>query len=242
MTDLLYFRTPEGQYQREFQARVTKSLDDWVKLDATAFHPEGGGQPSDTGVLKWEGGEARVTHVSQKGVVKHVLEGGKPPEGAVVTGLIDWEQRYRLMRMHTSQHVLSGQAFNLFGARTVGNQIHEDHSRVDLYPTKLSEEDMATLETACNETFRQAIELRVYEELRPVLEGKLGPRVQWDRLPGSVRQLRVIEIGDVDLCPCAGTHVKNTREIGRMRILRKEGKGKETERVAYELQGPDVPV
>ncbi|HVL88165.1 MAG TPA: alanyl-tRNA editing protein [Candidatus Thermoplasmatota archaeon] len=233
MTELLYFRDPALQYAREFRARVTKALDDWVRLDVTAFHPEGGGQPSDVGELRWAGGSARVKYVSQKGVVKHVLEGDRPPEGAEVTGLIDWENRYALMRMHTSQHVVSGLAHHLFGARTVGNQVGRDHSRVDLHPVKLSNEDLSTLEAAANEAFRQGIPIRVYDEVRRALEEKLGPRVQWDRLPMAVQKLRVIEIGDVDLCPCAGTHVENTREIGRIRVLRKEGKGKETERIVY---------
>src|SRR5687768_17106757 len=86
-----YVRRMDAKVQKVFPAGAEPA---WIVLDRTAFYAEGGGQPSDVGRLTWDGGEARVTHVSKKGAVKHVLEGETPPEGAVVHGEIDWERRY----------------------------------------------------------------------------------------------------------------------------------------------------
>jgi misacylated tRNA(Ala) deacylase len=140
------------------------------------------------------------------------------------------------MRMHTAQHVLSSVVFKTFNAKTAGNQIHADHSRVDFQPIKFTEEDLARVEEACNEIIERAVPVHIYEEERPVLEEKMADqRYILNMIPKSIPKLRVVDILDVDICPCAGTHVKNTSELGKVHILERRSKGKDIDRIVYEL-------
>lgn len=241
-TQVLYMEERKGQepdpcYVREFDARVIDRGPDSVVLDRTAFYAEGGGQPTDTGALRWPGGEATVLRVAkEKGVVKHYVD--RLPEGDEVHGILDWDRRYKHMRMHTSQHLMSGLAFRIFGARTVGNQIHADYSRVDLQPANLTAEDLRRIEDECNRAIEAAQEVGIFEEDRVVVHNKVEDRSLMDLIPPSIKRLRVIQVGTADYCPCGGTHLKNTSEIGRVHILEKRSKGKETDRVVYELLPP----
>ncbi|MGQ9583749.1 MAG: alanyl-tRNA editing protein [Thermoplasmatota archaeon] len=241
-TELLFMKSIEGNYIREFEARVVGRGPGWVVLDRTAFYPEGGGQPSDTGVLFFEGGEARVRGVEKRGAVRHILDGELPEGVGSVRGVLDWGRRCAHMRMHTAQHVLSGVVFDRFGARTVGNQIHADRSRIDFSPAVFGPEELADLEAACNEIFESGAPVTIHEEDRGEVEKRMSAeRANLDLLPRSVRRLRIVTIGRFDVCPCAGTHVRSTSEIGRMRIIKKESKGRDRERLVYSLEGPGAP-
>ncbi|HDS59598.1 MAG TPA: alanyl-tRNA editing protein [Thermoplasmatales archaeon] len=234
MTQMLYMADIESNYIREFDAVVTRSKKDYVVLDRSAFYPEGGGQPSDTGLLQWEGGEARVVQVAKKGVVKHVMDGPMPEEGTEVQGILDWERRYAHMQMHTAQHIISGVVFDVYGGRTVGNQIHADHSRVDFHPVNFSPQDLEKIEEACNAIIAAGHPVTIHEESRASLEQRVTPeRCNLDLLPASVTNLRIVEIRGYDVCPCAGTHVRSTAEIPPLRIIRREGKGQDRERIVY---------
>lgn len=260
MTELLWMPASDGRkgreanpnYIRSFDAKVQKVMDGWALLDRTAFYAEGGGQPSDIGALTWDGGQARVTFVSKKGAVKHTLEGDLPPPGATVHGEVDWDLRLKHMRMHTSQHLLSGVVWKLRKGRTAGNQIHADRSRVDFEPVKFETADLRDIENEVNRILAADLPILVYEEDRSVLEERLAATGGGDRsllglVPQSVKRLRIVEIADpdeslptygrtVDVCPCAGTHVARTGEIGRMEILGRETKGANRERLEYLLK------
>ena len=238
-TRVLYMDTRHGQepdpcYLREFDARVIERGPDHVVLDETAFYAEGGGQPYDTGFLRWDGGEAKVLRVQkEKGVIRHTVD--RMPAADEVHGTIDWERRYAHMRMHTSQHLMSGLVFRIFAARTVGNQIHADRSRTDFQPANFSAEDLRRIEEECNAVISSGADVRIFEEDRLVVEKRIEDRALMDLIPQSIRRLRIIEVGTADYCPCGGTHVRNVREIGRVHVLGKRSKGKETDRVEYEL-------
>lgn len=228
----------ELNYVREFDARIIGQGAGYVVLDRTAFYPEGGGQPSDTGLLRWPGGEARVLRVvKEKGEVRHYASDMPPVEG--IHGVLDWERRYAHMRMHTSQHLVSGLVYDLYGARTVGNQLYADYAHIDFAPAKFTDEDLRRIESEANRIASSAVPVTIYEADREELERTVGAaRANLDMIPISVRRLRVIRIGDFDLCPCGGTHLRNTGEIGTIHILRRRSKGKETERITYELEAP----
>jgi misacylated tRNA(Ala) deacylase len=235
MTEILYMKDIEGNYIKEFEAKVVKRKDNYVVLDKSAFYPLGGGQPSDTGVLRWEGGESRVAEVQKKGIIKHVIS-GELPEGDV-HAVIDWDKRYAHMRMHTAQHVISGVVYDVFKARTVGNQIHADRSRVDFSPANFSEDDLKTMEDASNDVIQKGLPVAIYEEERDSLESRTDPlRSNLDLIPSSIKKLRIVEIQGFDVCPCAGTHVKGTGELGTLKITKKENKGKDRERITYILE------
>jgi misacylated tRNA(Ala) deacylase len=237
-TEMLFMPDVEANYIRTWDARVTKRKGDYVMLDRTAFYPEGGGQPSDTGRLEWEGGYIAVTHVSKKGVVKHVVDGDPHAVPDDVRGALDWDRRHAHMRMHTAQHLISAVVLELFGAHTVGNQLYHDRSRIDFDRSKLTDEDMGRVKARFDDLVDQAIPVRVYEMDRDEMEGrvKVG-RAQLDLLPRSITRLRVVDIEGYDLCPCAGTHVRNLGELGHIVPMGRESKGAQKERVSFTLEG-----
>lgn len=236
MAELLYMKNIEGNYIKEFDAGVVKSKKDYVILERTAFYPTGGGQPSDTGILQWEGIQSEVKEVIKKGVIKHIIKGEKPSFGTKVRGIINWERRYVHMKMHTSQHIISGIVFDDYEARTVGNQIHANRSRVDFHPANFSDEDIKNIERKCNEIIKKNLPIKIYKEKRKSLEKRVDEeRCNLDLLPKSIDLLRIVEIEGFDVCPCAGTHVRNTREIPPINIVKKESRGKNKNRILYRL-------
>jgi len=238
MTKILYMDNVEGNYIKEFDAIVTKKKGDYVALDQTAFYPEGGGQPSDTGYLKWDKNKARVRQVIKKGdTIKHILDDELPEVGTKVHGIIDWKIRYGHMKMHTAQHILSGIVFDKYNARTVGNQIHADYSRVDFGKVRFTDDDLKFIEEKFNEIVGKNLPVKIYEEERASLEKRVNQqRAHLDLLPSFVTKLRIIEIEGFDICPCAGTHVRNTSEIPKIDKIKRETKGKDRERIIYSLR------
>ena len=238
MTELLYY--PENEYQKEFDAEVqnVKEVDGYITLDKTLFYKKGGGQPSDKGKISWKKGEASVEKVVQEnGKIKHFLEGELPEQGAEIHGVIDWGRRYKHMRMHTAQHLVSWVVLNMYDASTAGNQIHEDYSRIDFKPVDFDENDIKKIEKAVNSLIEK--ELEVEKELRP--REKVEQQIQEGRtnleiIPDNIDPLRVVIIAGEDICPCSGTHVENIEEIGKINITGRESKGANAERLIFELE------
>jgi misacylated tRNA(Ala) deacylase len=236
MTDMLYMKDIESNYLREFDAKVVARGFDHVVLDRTAFYPLGGGQPSDTGRLEWPGGKAEVREVTKKDGVKHHLVQNPDMVPDQVHGVIDWERRLAHMRMHTAQHIVSGVAYDLWKARTVGNQLYHDRSRIDFAPVKFTDEMVAELEARVNEILASGAAVEIVNMPRADLERDVdAQRANLDLLPKSVQELRVVKVAQFDTCPCAGTHVRSLAEVGRIKVVKRENKGKDRERITYEL-------
>jgi len=237
MTKILYMDNIDGNYIKDFSADVIKNKDDYIILDKTAFYPMGGGQPSDTGFIKWNDKKSQVTQVIKKGdAVKHIIKDEKPSVGTQVHAAIDWDIRYKHMKMHTAQHIISGIVFDEYNARTVGNQIHADYSRVDFHPAKFLDKDLENITLKFNEIVSMNLPVEIYEEERTSLEKRVNSqRSNLDLLPKFISKLRIVEIKDFDICPCAGTHVKNTREIPHIKEIRRDTKGQDTDRIIYSL-------
>lgn len=228
MTKILYMDNIDDNYIKEFEAIVIENKDDYICLDKTAFYPLGGGQPSDTGIIKWDGKHSLVKEVIKKGdKIKHIIEGEKPPIGKNIKAQLDWEKRFAHMKMHTAQHIISGIVFDTYKARTVGNQIYADYSRVDFSPANFSDKDLENIKNKFNEIIKQNIPIIIYEEKRTLLEKRIDQqRANLDLLPKFILKLRIVEIKNFDICPCAGTHVKNTSEIPKIDKIKKENKEK----------------
>jgi misacylated tRNA(Ala) deacylase len=228
----------EGNYIKEFEATVIKNKKDYLCLDKTAFYPEGGGQPSDIGYIEWNNNQSEITQVIKKGdTIKHIIKGEKPPVGTKVKANIKWERRYGHMKMHTAQHILSGIIFDDYKARTVGNQIHTDYSRVDFHPAHFSQEDLVNIEKKFNEIVSKKLPIKIYKEERESLEKRVDQqRANLDLLPKFVTNLRIVEIEGFDICPCAGTHVRNTNEIPKIDQIKRDTKGKDKDRIIYSLK------
>ena len=245
MTTKLYLESLEFGYYSAFDATVTEVQGDRCVLDRTLFYPLGGGQHWDTGRLEGPNGTIEVHEVQGRTKVEHHLSANHQLEvGDAVRGFIDWETRYARMRMHTAQHLVSGLAYELFdGVRTVGNQIHADRSRIDFNPISFDDEMIQKLVDLANEHIDLALPVSDATMTRQEINAIMPPdRTNMDLLPESVRELRVIQIGDrIDLCPCAGTHVMNIGELGHIEFLGKKSKGKGTQRFNYQLGQAESP-
>lgn len=232
MTQALYL---DDSYMRSFDAIVIDADESGVYLDRTAFYPRSGGQPSDLGVLFRGDQVFRVEGVepSERGIC-HRAHGLSP--GDEVRGEIDWERRYRIMRGHTACHILSAVIFRETGALITGNQINTDRSRVDFSLEAFDRSMMETYVRMANDLIKEGHPVRV----------RVFTRDEAMEIPDLVRlaknvpereSVRVIEIVGVDLQACGGTHVRNTSEIGAIRLVKAENKGKSNRRVYFELVG-----
>ncbi len=235
MTERVYMT---DAHLRTVQAVVGTSGPDGIVLDRTVFYARAGGQPGDSGMLRWDGGEAIVTEaVNANGQVLHVLAHGAmaPPAGTAVQAALDWPRRHAMMRMHTALHLLCSL---LPGAAVTGGQIGPERSRLDL------DLPAAPAPDALEDGFRGLIAAG-----HPVTDEWVDESVL-DTNPGLVRtlsvkpprgtgRLRLVRIGPrdapVDLQPCGGTHVANTAEIGAVRVLKIENKGRQNRRIALAL-------
>ena len=238
-TKKLYLESIEAAYHSEFSAKVLAIEENKVVLDQTLFYPLGGGQNWDLGTLEGPNGQMDVVEVRGRGSIYHTIEDiFELDVGDEVHGKIDFERRYAHMRMHTAQHLVSGIAYEMFdGVRTVGNQIHAEKSRIDFKPIQFTEEMLSELQTAVNEQIQQGLEVTDSQMTRDEINSIMPEdRTNMDLLPSFINDLRVITIGDQqDLCPCAGTHVRNISEIKGLEFIGKKSKGKGTQRVTYQL-------
>ena len=240
MTLQYHMDSHDGTYKKEFQSKVTAVYPGIVELEETAFYHLGGGQPSDKGTLNWKDGESIVYDVRKKNRIRHMVEGDLPEVGDSVEGKLNWNRRYTHMRMHTSQHLVSAIVSDLYGADTVGNQIGLDKSRIDFKPLKLNMNEIDDLIDLTNEYIAKDISVNISEANRSDLEG--NPEIRssmssglWKLLPKSVTRLRVISIGEIDVCPCAGTHVRSLKEIGKVEFVKRDNKGAGKQRLTYTL-------
>ena len=224
-------------YARTCEAVVGEVTDEGVELDATVFYARGGGQPGDTGVLRWEAGEARVTDtVKRGGRLLHVLDGDPPKRGTNVTGEIDWDRRHVLMRTHTALHALSGIVFRDYGAKVTGGNMEPGVARMDFELATIGAEFGREVEEKLNAEL--AADRPVHVSFLPRSEALADPdliRTKVNLIPESVDPIRVIEIEGLDKQADGGTHVRSTAEVGRVRVTKTENKGKAFKRMRIEL-------
>jgi len=230
----------EDSYAVEFRARVTRVEGSMVFLDATAFHPTPyGGLDTDTGYLEARGVRVRVLKAEVVGDdVAHHVDNVEPFEvGVEVRGFIDWDRRYRMMRLHTAAHVLAAVLYNRYGALITGGHITPEYSRDDF------DIDVADWRKAFEEAVVEANNIlatcrnvKVYWLTREEALKTPGIVKLADRLPPEVDRLRIVEIEGVDIQADGGPHVRNTCEVGRIALLKVENRGKRKKRVYYTLE------
>ena len=237
MTEQLY---QTDSYLRQFEAVVTAVEGPAVALDRTAFYPGGGGQPHDTGTLAWGGGSARVVKVQKRGDdVWHTLEGEVPPAATSVRGLLDWERRYRLMRTHTALHVLCGVVWRDYGALVTGGNMEPGQARMDFELEAMSAEFGREVEERLNAMLSAPHAVRVMS--LPRADALADPdliRTKVSLIPEHVDPIRVVDIEGLDRQADGGTHVADTTEVGRVRVVKTESKGKGNKRMRIELDAP----
>ena len=240
-TKLLYY---EDSYMQEFEAKVLKAIgDDYVVLDKTCFFPEGGGQPADSGHLTFGRKKAEVVDVQKVGkVIVHKLSEAVPEVGSTVTGAIDWNKRYSLMKNHTATHVIGGAARRVLGLHVwqYGTQKGTESSRLDIsHYRRLTLEEVHKIEILANEAILRNIPVDIAWLPRNEAESRYGFRLyQGGAIPG--KEIRVVRAGDWDVEACAGTHLKSTAEIGYIKIIHSERVQDGVERLTYSIGIPAV--
>jgi misacylated tRNA(Ala) deacylase len=210
-----------------------------VILDQTAFYPGGGGQPSDNGLLKGRL-EYPVTKIqkTQDGIL-HIL----PPDTPLpainekIQGIINWERRFQLMRTHTALHILCGVVYRDYRAQVTGGDMEPLKGRMDFEFEALQKELVHEIETAVNKEVAAARPIAV--QILPREEAFQIPdliRTKINLLPEGIQQVRVVNLVGLDLQADGGTHVNNTKDVGRIRVVDYKSKGKINKRIYIELE------
>ncbi|HEX2192423.1 MAG TPA: alanyl-tRNA editing protein [Acidimicrobiales bacterium] len=228
----------DDAYLRTFTGRVIDVRGEGeVALDRTAFYPTGGGQPHDRGRL----GDGEVVGVRKEGnVVWHAVEGPRPDVGAEVAGEVDWERRHALMRTHTALHVLCGVIWNEWGVPVTGGNMEPLAARMDFEFDPLPEgfgphvEGLVNAELAAD----RPIEVAWMPRAQALADADLI-RTKVNLIPPSVDPIRVIDIVGLDKQADGGTHVRSTAEVGRVRVVKTESKGKGNKRIRLEVVDGD---
>ena len=237
MTELLY---QTDSNLREFTATVTAkdTEQNALVLDRTAFYPGGGGQPGDTGRFTADGQMWLVKKVKKTGSdVWHLVEGDPPSAGLMVTGAIDWERRYKLMRVHTALHILCGVIWRDYGAPVTGGNMEPGRARMDFEFERMQKELVAEIEAKINLEVEAAHPVRV--AILPREKAFEIPdliRTKINLLPQGITEVRIVEIEGLDLQADGGTHVANTSEVGRITIVDYKSKGRINKRLVIELE------
>ncbi len=238
MTKLL-FQT--DSYLKSFQAEVTAADAEQhaVVLDQTAFYPGGGGQPNDVGTMLVGSETIQVVKVKRVGgEILHFLDPDSqlPSAGTSVTGELDWDRRYMLMRTHTAMHILCGVVFRDYGAQVTGGNMEPLQGRMDFEFETMRQELVAEIEASINAEVDKAHPLEV--RILPREEAFQIPdliRTKINLLPEGITEVRVVEIKDLDLQADGGTHVANTSEVGKITISDYKSKGKINKRIYVQL-------
>jgi misacylated tRNA(Ala) deacylase len=234
MTELLF---RDDGYLRSCAARVIAADERGIRLDRTVFYPTSGGQPGDTGVLRLATGQAITVVDTVKGggtdEVIHIPAPGSmlPGPGMEVTAEIDWERRYRLMRMHTCLHLLC----SIVPGAVTGGQVSDGRGRLD-FDVPGSSLDKEMLSGRLNALIGEAhpVGPRWISDAELAAQPELV-RTMSVKPPSGMGRVRLIEISGIDLQPCGGTHIRSTAEIGPVAVTKIENKGKQNRRVILAL-------
>jgi misacylated tRNA(Ala) deacylase len=226
----------EDSYLWAFDATVDDVFEGKVTLDKSAFYPQSGRQPSDAGFLLRGDEQFQVVGVEPgEGGIKHILDRAGLLPGDKVSGGIDSERRYKFMRSHTTCHILSAIIFQETGAKITGNQIELSRSRVDFSLESFDKAKMSEYVEKANDIVTE----------RHAVKTKILPRAEAIALPDLVRlamdvserdMIRIVDIEGFDRQACGGTHVKNTGEIGEIKMIKAENKGKANRRVYFSVE------
>lgn len=220
-------------YLDSFTACVLEVRDGAVALDQTAMYPTGGGQPHDTGFMNG----VAVTDVRKEGtIVWHTLDGALPTVGESVAVTIDWDRRHKLMRTHSALHVLCGVIWNEWRVPVTGGNMEPLSARMDFEFDPLPEGFVTTVENLVNKALASDYQIEVSFLARDtaVADEDLI-RTKVNMIPDSVSEIRVVDIVGLDKQADGGTHVRSTNEVGRIKVLKTENKGKGNKRIRLEI-------
>lgn len=238
MTKRLYL---DDAYLRECDAKVVSVAGQNVVLDQTVLYAESGGQAPDFGALAWDGQEAKVVdsqvagggHV---GDITHTLVGTEPPAGAQVRVKLDWGRRFGLMRHHTAAHVFAAVMHKLAKAKFTGGQLYPDRARFDAHFEAWDPEIPKKLERMVNEEIERGYDVKNYTISRAQFEKGDLLRTAENLLDPAIAEIRITDIVGLDAQADGGTHVRHTREVGRVVVGKADNKGKGHRRISFHCE------
>ncbi|MEM4516446.1 MAG: alanyl-tRNA editing protein AlaXM [Desulfurococcaceae archaeon] len=227
-------------YLREHETILLRSLGNILFFDSTIFHPRSGGVDHDKGFILVDNEKIEVLEVyidKDTGEVAHKV--GKPisiQPGTRVKMILDWDRRYKLMRLHTAAHILSAVMYNEYGALISGGNITPEYAYDDYTIEKFDKDIFLKAIEKANEIIKMDLEVKIYwlpreEALKIPGVVKLAART-----PPDIKELRIVEIPGVDIQADGGPHVKRTSEIGEIVFLKAENKGKNKKRLYFSVK------
>ena len=235
MTEELYH---QDAYVKQFSTEVVKTEDQSVVLTRTAFYPGGGGQPNDIGFLRTNDDTWTVEKVRKRdGQLWHMLDKTAPPPGTQMEGEIDWSRRLQLMRVHTAMHILCGVIWRDYGASVTGGNMEPLKGRMDFEFERMRKELVEEIERKINVEVEAARD--VSTRILPRDEAFQIPdliRTKINLLPEGITEVRVVEIDGLDLQADGGTHVANTHEVGKIKVVDYKSKGAINKRIVVALE------
>ena len=224
---------------REWQATVLDVDDNGIVLDRSAFYPGGGGQPPDHGVLLWSGVQTAIVGARRGDDIRLIPADGDPipPPGTPVRGALEDERRTALMRTHSGLHLLSGVVFRDFGALVTGSNMDPLTGRLDFNLEEVPPGFKEAVEDACNIEVTADRAIEAYELSRTeAFEIPDIIRTATNLLPAEIEIVRIVDIKGLDVQADGGTHVASTQQIGAIRVLKVENKGKGFRRIRVTLE------
>ncbi len=229
-------------YLKEFEATILNLNENQVILDQTAFHPLTGGVAYDKGCLikssqRYEVAKVEINKDTKE--ITHTLSEKVDLElnpGDIVQGSLDWDRRYRLMRLHTAAHLIAAIMYTDYNALITGGQVDLEYAKMDFNLLRTDREIFeAAVEKATKEG-KKGVELKLYFLPREEALKMPGVVKLAEKMPPEERDLRIVEIPGIDLQADGGPHVRNTNEIGEISLLKIENKGKNQRRLYFNVK------
>jgi misacylated tRNA(Ala) deacylase len=227
-------------YLKEFEAKILQKTGNQIILDQTAFHPLTGGVAYDIGYLTKGDLKCKVVKVEINKETKEIIHTLEKEvdlnQGDLVKGILDWEKRHRLMRLHTAAHLIAAIMYTDYNALITGGQVDSEHAKLDF---NLPRTDREIFEAAVEKATKEAnkgVQLRIYFLARDEALRMPGVVKLAEKMPPQEKELRIVEIPGADLQADGGPHVKNTDEIGEIHLLKIENKGKNQRRVYFDVK------
>jgi len=239
MQDRLHMTNHPGTNPEPFTATVAEIDENFIMLSESYCYPRGGGQPGDRGSFYGNWGDSEFGETLGGEFIRHPVDSPeKFSVGEQIECRINQDIRNRHSKMHTAQHIVSAMADDMWAAETVGNQISTQYTRIDLLFENRDVYDSQILEDSVNDIIGSNTEVLVHDWSREKIVGHEQMRHTkfMSRIPTSIPTLRVVEIRDIDLCPCAGTHVENTDDVEPIVITNVKSKGAGKFRITYQFE------
>ncbi|QIW22998.1 alanyl-tRNA editing protein [Sulfolobus sp. S-194] len=222
-------------YIKEFKAKITKIDGNLVFLDKTAFYPGGGGVENDKGTFIFNGNKIEVTNVKEiDGEIAHEVTSASFKEGDEIIGVIDWDRRYRMMRLHTASHIIAAIAYSKYNSKITGGNISPEYAKDDFDIDDKNK--LLEIVKEANEIAKKGLPVKIYflkkeEALKIPGIVKLA-----ERMPPNIDTWRIVEIEGIDIQADGGPHVSNTLEIGEIVPIKIENRGKGKKRIYYTVK------